>query len=93
MAMLLTVAVLLYAVNAVLFGSLAYVYGRTAISTRARYPTGLFIFALLLLLQSAGTAAAYLFLGPYFGDEAIPSMFIMATFEFVGVVALIRITL
>ncbi len=92
MSALLTVAIVLYVINAGLFGFLAYVYGKTALSTRAKYPLGLFIFSVLLLIQSAGTAAAYLFLGQYLGDEAVPSMSIMASFEFVGVLALLRIT-
>ena len=93
MTPLLTLAILLYAVNAILFGFLAYVYGRTALSTRAKYPIGLFVFSILLLLHSAGTAAAYFFLGPYFGEEAVPYMSIMGSFELVGVLALLRITL
>lgn len=93
MALLLTLAIMLYAVNTVLFGSLALVYGRTALSTKARYPLGLFIFSVLLLLHSAGTAGAYLFLGPYFGDEAAPYMSLMGSLELVGVLALLRITL
>ena len=83
----------MYAVNAVLFSFLAYIYGRTAFSTKARYPLGLFVFSILLLLHSVGTAAAYLFLGPYFGEEAVPYMSVMGSFEFVGVLALLRITL
>jgi hypothetical protein len=90
---LLDLSIILYAVNAFLLTGLAYVYGRTAISTRASYPLGLFIFALLLLIHSAGTAAAYFFLGPYFGDEAVPFMSIMAGVELVGLTALLRITL
>ena len=93
MTLLLTLAIALYTVNAVLFALLAYVYGRTAFSTRAKYPWGLFIFSVLLLLHSAGTASAYLFLGPYFGEEAVPYMSLMGSFEFVGVLALLRITL
>ncbi len=93
MTPLFTVAVVLYSVDAVLFGFLAYVYGRTAISTRARYPIGLTIFSLLLLLQSAGTAVSYVLFGEYFGDDVVPSMFTMATFELVGVVALLKTTL
>ena len=93
MTPLLTVAIALYAVNAVLFCFLAYIYGKTAFSTKAKYPLGLFVFSILLLLHSAGTAAAYLFLGPYFGEEAVPYMSIMGSFEFIGVLALLRITL
>lgn len=90
---LLTLAIVLYSVNAVLFAFLAFVYGRTVLSTRANYPLGLFIFSVLLLLHSAGTAAAYFFLGPYFLDEAVPYMAVMGSFELVGVLALLRITL
>ncbi len=93
MTPLLTVAVIVYTIDAILFGFLAYVYGKTAFSTRARYPTGLLIFAVLLLIQAAGTAAAYVLLGDYFGDEAVPSMTAMAAFEFVGVLALLKTTL
>lgn len=93
MTPLLGLAVLLYSINAVLFGVLAFFYGKTALSTRARYPLGLFIFSLLLLIHSAGTATAYLLLGPYFGEEAVPFMSIMGGIELVGVAALLRITL
>jgi hypothetical protein len=89
---LLTVAIGLYLVNAALFGFLAYMYGKTALSTRAKYPIGLFIFSTLLLLHSAGTAAFYLFLGGYIDPEVFPYMSTMAAFEFVGVLALLRIT-
>jgi hypothetical protein len=93
MTPLLAVAILLYVVNAALFAVLAYVYGRTALSTRAKYPLGLFIFSVLLLIHSVGTAAAYLFLSPYFLDEAVPFMSIMGGVELVGVSALLKITL
>jgi len=94
MSLMLDLAIVLYVVNAVLFGPLTYIYGKTALSTKAKYPTGLFIFSLLLLLHSAGTAGAYLFLGQYFGDDAItPYMSVMGTLELVGVLALLRITI
>jgi hypothetical protein len=89
---LLTLAILLYAVNAVLFAFLAFVYGRTALSTRAKYPLGLFIFSVLLLVQSLGTAVAYASFSVYLNDSA-PYWSIMGSFELVGVLALLRITL
>ncbi|HKT22632.1 MAG TPA: hypothetical protein VJR06_08495 [Nitrososphaerales archaeon] len=92
MSVLFTVAVSMYLVDAALFGALAYVYGKTALSTRAKYPLGLFVFSLLLLLQSAGTAASYLIFGGYIGDDVVPSMVTMAAFELVGILALLRIT-
>ena len=93
MTPLLSLAIVLYSINSVLLAALAYVYGKTALSTRAKYPRGLFVFSTLLLLQSAGTAAAYLFLSPYFLEEAVPSMFMMAAFELVGIAFLLRTTL
>jgi len=86
-------AIVIYSVNAVLFAFLAYVYGRTAFSTKAKYPLGLLIFSILLFIHSAGTATAYLFLSPYFGDEAVPYMMLMGVFELAGVATLLRITL
>ena len=93
MTPLLTLAVGLYAVNAVLFAFLAYTYGRTVMATRAKYPLGLFVFSVLLLLHSAGTAAFYVVFGGYIDPEVFPYMSTMAAFEFVGVLALLRITL
>ncbi len=93
MSLLLSLAVALYSISSILLAILAYVYGRTALSTKARYPLGLFLFSLLLLLQSAGTAYSYAFLGAYFGEEALPSMSVMGSLELVGVLALLRITL
>ena len=93
MTWMLTLAIALYGINSVLLAVLAYVYGRTALSTKAKYPLGLFIFSILLLLHSVGTAGAYLLFNDYFGAEVQPFMSLMASFELVGVVAMIRITL
>jgi hypothetical protein len=76
-----------------MFGILAFFYGKTALSTRANYATGLLIFSLLLLAQSVGTASAYLFLGEYFGNYALPYMALMGSLELLGALALLRITL
>ena len=92
MSLLLTLAIALYAVNSVVLAVLVYVYAKTALSTRAKYPVGLLLFSVLLFIHSAGTASAYLLLGNYFGPEVVPYMSAMASFEFVGVLALLRIT-
>ena len=93
MTPLLGLAVAIYCVNAVLFGALAFFYGKTALSTRARYPLGLFIFALLLVIQCVGTASAYLTFSSYLGGETAPFWSVMGAAELVGVAALLRITL
>jgi len=88
----LTLAVALYLVDAVFFAILSYAYARTALSTRARYPTGLLVFSVLLLIQSAGTALTYYTFSDYLGD-ASPFMSLMGTMELVGVAILAKITL
>ncbi len=93
MDLLLTLAVGLYAVVSVLLAFLAYSYAKTALSTKARYPLGLLVFALLLLVHSAGTALGYTLMSQYISDEAYPFMFGMAGFELVGVAVLLRITI
>lgn len=93
METLLALAISMYALVSVLLVILAYTYATTAISTRAKYPLGLFIFSLLLLVHSAGTALGYTFFQGYIGDSAYPFMFGMGLAELVGVGALLRITL
>lgn len=86
-------AIILYGINSVLLALLAWIYGRTAIRTRASYPVGLFIFAALLLFHSVGTAIGYFTMAPYIGEEAVPFMSVVGSFELVGLLALLRITL
>ena len=83
----------MYLVNGGLFSVLALVYGRTALSTRAKYPIGLFIFSVLLVFQTFGTAAAYAYFPGYFGEDVHPLMATMAAFELIGASALVKITL
>lgn len=90
---LMMVAIGLYSVNSILLVVLAVVFARTAISTKAAYPLGLFIFSVLLLAQSAGTAMGYFLMSGYFGDGAIPMLSLLGSLELVGLLALLKITL
>ena len=92
METLLVLAIGAYAVISVLLAFLAYTYAKTAFSTKARYPLGLFVFSIMLLVHSVGTALWYAFLGGYLGDQAYPMMFGMASVELIGIAALFRIT-
>ena len=93
MEFLFELAVALAAANSILLVILATVYGRTAVRTRAAYPLGLFLFSLLLLVQSAGTAFGYLLNSPFIGDAAYPFMSVVGGFELAGLLALLRITI
>ena len=92
MDLVLEAAVVFYSAIAVMLVALTYTYARTYFSTRAKYPLGLLIFALLLLAHGVGTAAGYVYFNNYIGDEAYPFMFGMAGIELVGVAALVKIT-
>lgn len=93
MSDLLNLAIGLYVINGALFSVLAYIYGKTALSTKAKYPLGLLIFSLLLVFQTLGTAWAYVSFPDYILGEVHPFMAAMAGFEFVGAAVLLRTTL
>ena len=93
MQLTLSLAILLYVVNSILLTILAAIYGRTSLRTRAAYPVGLFFFATLLLVHSAGTAIGYFVNAPYFGDEALPFMSTVGVFELAGLLFFVKTTL
>jgi hypothetical protein len=88
----LTLAIVLYSIDAVLFAFLSYVYAKTALSTKANYPLGLLVFSVLLLVQSAGTALTY-YNFSYGLEDASPFMSLMGTMELVGAGVLAKVTL
>jgi hypothetical protein len=90
---MMQLAVALAGINSVILIVLLYIYGRMMLRTKALYSAGLFVFALLLLLQSAITGIGYIMLSPYFADEALPLMSIVGGLELAGLVVLVRITL
>lgn len=93
MSPFLDLAIVLLGLNSAILIFLLYIYGKIALRTKASYSIGLFVFALLMLLQSAGTAVGYFVMAPYFGDEALPLMSVVASFELMGLAVLIKITL
>lgn len=90
---LLTLAVSMYVLISVLLAFLAFTYGKTALSTGAKYPLGLLVFSVLLLIHSGGTAAGYAFFAGSIGDTAYPFMLGMGMAELVGIAALLKVTL
>lgn len=90
---MMQLAVALAGINSAILIVLLYVYGRIMFRTRAMYSVGLFIFAVLLLLQSLVTGIGYVTMASYFGDEALPMMSIVQGLELGGLIVLARITL
>jgi hypothetical protein len=86
-------AIIFSLLNAGMLLVLLYVFGRIAIRSRASHSIGLTFFALLLLANSALTAYSYVTMAPFFGKEALPFLSTMSVLEFVGLAALLKITL
>jgi hypothetical protein len=93
MELVVSLAIVLYAVDAALLAVLAFVYGRTTLHTRATYPLALFIFSMLLLVQSAGTAVGCYSDAQYLSDPSYAFIPLMGLFELAGIAALLKITL
>jgi len=90
---MMDVAIVFSAVNSVLLLVLLYVFAGIALRSRASHSVGLMFFALLLLANSILTAFSYATMAPFFGKEALPYLSTMSVLEFVGLAALLRITL
>lgn len=90
---LLDLSIFLESLSAVIFGVMTVVYARNALSTKASYSIGLFIFGLFLFVQTAGTAGFYFLLSGNIGDRVYPFMSAMGAAETAGAIALLRITL
>lgn len=86
-------AVALAGINSAILIGLMYIFGRIMFRTRAMYSAGLFVFAVLLLLQSLVTGIGYVTMESYFGHEALPMMSIVQGLELAGLLVLARITL
>lgn len=72
--------------------ALLYFYGRILFRSRAAHSVGLLFFALLLLANSVLTVYAYVAMAPFFGSGALPYLSAMSVLEFVGLAALLKIT-
>jgi hypothetical protein len=93
MALLMDLAVVLAGLNAALLLGLIYIYGRIVRHRKATYVVGLLVFALFLLIHNLMTVYSYLLMTPFFGEAVLPYLFIVALFEFGGLLALFRVTL
>lgn len=85
-------ATLVATVNVILLLGLIYIYALILIRTRAAYPAGLLIFAMLLLLQNAVTVYGYAELSAYVSTGFDPILLFVAVCECGGLLALLRVT-
>lgn len=88
----MTVAIIFSILNSAMLLVLLYIFARIAIRSHASHSVGLTFFALLLLANSLLTAYSYATMAPFFGDEALPYLSTISVLEFVGLAALLKIT-
>jgi uncharacterized membrane protein len=87
------VAILFSGLNALILVALLYFYLRIAIRSRAAHALGMAFFAVLLLSTSVLTVYSYSAMSPFFGSEALPYLSAISILEFIGLAALLKITL
>jgi hypothetical protein len=80
------------ALNVFLLLGLLYLYGRIATKTRAGYTYGLMIFSGLLLAQNSGMAYVCGLLTNFYDWQLSPYFAFVAVAEFVGLLALLKVT-
>lgn len=89
----LLAAVLFSTVNVILILGLVYLYSMILIKTRAAYPAGLLIFALLLLAQNVVTVFGYTAMGNSLGGRLDVVVVAVTMFECGGLLALLKVTI
>jgi len=93
MAIMMDLAALFAAMNITLLIGLTFIYAGIARRTKAAFSFGLLIFSSFLFLHNSMTVYSYLSMAPFFGDSVLPYLFGTSALEFVGLAALLRITL
>lgn len=86
-------AIVFSGLNACILAALLYFYVRIAVRSRAAHALGMTFFAVLLLATSLVTVYSYSTMSPFFGSEALPYLSAISVLEFLGLVALLKITL
>jgi hypothetical protein len=79
--------------NVIFLVGLLYLYARMASKTRAGYTFGLMIFSGLLLAQNSLMVYVCAFLTGLYSWQLYPFLDALAILEFVGIVALLKVTL
>jgi hypothetical protein len=90
---LMIIATTFATLNVALLVGLIYLYARIVLKTRAGYPVGLLIFAVLLFMQNSMTVFGYTMMGGFFDDQVYPVLIGITLSEFAGLVALLKVTL
>ncbi|MBI2541437.1 hypothetical protein HYV80_01895 [Candidatus Woesearchaeota archaeon] len=92
MAMLMNLTTILAVVSVSALGMLLHIYIKNLRKIKSRFTIGLFIFALLFLVQGLISLYYYLTMMDYYSPEVEVHVFILTLLQTVGFLILLKIT-
>ena len=93
MSVLMNLSTMISVLNVAVLLTLLVIYIKIYIKSRAVFTIGLMFFTVMLMLHNLITVYAYLVMAPLYPDDLLPYFVAIHIAEFVGIVALLRITL
>ena len=92
MAMLMNLTTVLTAISISALGGLLHIYIRNLRNIKSKFTIGLFIFALLFLLQNLVSLYFYLTMMEYYAPEVEIHVFILTLLQTIAFLILLKIT-
>lgn len=87
------IATLFATINVILLLGLIYLYSMIIMKTRAAYPAGLLIFAILVLAQNIVTIFEYTAMGGAWSNKLDTVVMVVTMCECGGLLALLKVTI
>ena len=92
MAMLMNLTTMLTVVSVLILGGLLHIYIKNLKKIKSKFTIGLFIFALLFLIQNLVSLYYYLTMMRYYSPEVEVHIFILTLLQTIGFLILLKIT-
>lgn len=93
MAMLMNLTTILTVVSVSALGMLIHIYIKNLKKIKSKFTIGLFVFALLFLIQGLISLYYYLTMMEYYSPEVEVHVFILTLLQTIGFLVLLKITL
>ncbi|MBI2657954.1 hypothetical protein HYX08_04645 [Candidatus Woesearchaeota archaeon] len=92
MAMLMNLTTMMAVVSSIALAGLLHIYIRNLKKIKSNFTIGLFIFALLFLIQNLVSLYYYLTMMEYYSPEVELHVFILTLLQTIGFLVLLKIT-
>ena len=92
MAMLMNLTTIMAVVSSIVLAGLLHIYIRNLKKIKSNFTIGLFIFALLFLIQNLVSVYYYLTMMEYYSPEVEVHVFILTLLQTTGFLVLLKIT-